>query len=239
MVLKGLPGREAVSRGRYRLGPAGVARVGSGEIVYLPPQPEIVPQLMVGVVEDIAAWRESYPPAVTAALAHFALVSVHPFEDGNGRTARLVAHMLLSGAGDVAPLLTVNDAIWVRRDEYYRVLRATQGPRFAEQVDVTPFLRFHTEALTASALSLENNAVAFARERDEFMQDLGDYFSERQLLALLFMRMVDRPISSATYAEVAVASPATAVRDLRELVGMGAVEKIGAGPATRYRLLVG
>ncbi len=239
LVLKGLPGREAVSRGRYRLGAAGVARVGSGEIVYLPPRPEIVPPLMAGVVEDIAAWRESYPPAVAAALAHFALVSVHPFEDGNGRTARLVAHMLLSGAGDVAPLLTVNDAIWVRRDAYYRVLRETQGPRFAEQVDVTPFLRFHTEALAASALALEDDAVAFGRTRDEVMRDLGARLSERQVLGLLFMRAVNRPISSATYADVTAASPATAVRDLRELLRMGALEKIGAGPATRYRLSLG
>ena len=236
LVLKGLPGREAVSRGRYRMGAAGVARVGSGEIVYLPPQPEFVPQLMAGVVEDIAAWRESYPPPVTAALAHFALVSVHPFEDGNGRTARLVSHMLLSGAGDVAPLLTVNDAIWVRREEYYRVLRETQGPRFAEQVDVTPFLRFHTEALTASALVLEDDAVAFGRTRDEVMRDIGEGLNERQVLGLLFMRAVNRPISSATYADVTGASPATAVRDLRELLRMGALEKIGAGPATRYLL---
>ncbi len=236
MVLKGLPGRAAASRGRYRLGAAGVARVDTRELVYLPPPPAILPQLMAGVVEDIASWRERYPPAVTAALAHFALVSVHPFEDGNGRTARLVAHMLLSGAGDVAPLLTVNDAIWVRRDEYYRVLRETQGPHFAEQVDVTPFLRFHTEALTASALALENNAVAFGRERDEFMQDSGGYLSERQALGVLFVLVVNRPISAATYAEVTGASHATAIRDLRELVRTGTMQKIGAGPATRYRL---
>ena len=236
IVLKGLPGREAASRGRYRLGPSAVVRAGTREMVYLPPPPETVPELMRGVVEDIASWRERYPAAVVAALAHFALVSVHPFEDGNGRTARLVAHMLLSGAGDVAPLLTVNDAIWVRREEYYRVLREMQGPDFQAQVDVTPFLQFHMEALTAAALTLEDGAVTFARVRDEMLRLFKGELGERQLLGVMYVVGLGRAISPATYSVVTGASSATASRDLRALVNRGLFQRTGRGKGTRYEL---
>lgn len=236
IVLKGLPGREAASRGRYRLGAAGVVRAGGRELVYLPPPPETVPELMAGVVEDIAGWRERYPPAVTAALAHFALVSVHPFEDGNGRTARLVSHMLLSGAGDVAPLLTVNDAIWARREAYYRVLRETQGRDFRAELDVTPFLAFHTEALTAAAVSLEDEAVEFAQVRDRALQSMKGVLSERQGVGLMYVMAFDRGISSSTYSEITGASSATASRDLSDLVSRGLFERAGRGKGTRYVL---
>ena len=233
IVLKGLPGREAASRGRYRVGAAGVVRAGSGELVYLPPPPERVSDLMRGVVEDVALWRERYPASVVAALAHFALVSVHPFEDGNGRTARLVAHMLLSGASDVAPLLAVNDVIWVRREAYYQVLRETQGRDFRAEVDVTPFVRFHTEALAAAAAALEDETVSFGRVLDGVQSERPD-LNHRQVLGVVFMSLIGRPISAATYAAVTGASSATASRDLRHLVTDYEIVRTGRGRRTRY-----
>ena len=234
IVLKGLPDRAARNRGRYRLGPAGVALPGSREVVYLPPSAQSVPELMSGLVGDIADWRQQFPAAVVAALVHFGIVSIHPFEDGNGRTARLVAHMLLSGAGDVAALLTVNDAIWVRRSEYYRVLGETQDPDFRQDLDVTPFVQFHTDALISAANSLEDEAVEFSRLRDEFVRSFGGAITERQTLGLLFLLLVGRPISSAAYMKFTGASQATASRDLKEMVRQEMLVRAGAGRSTRY-----
>lgn len=237
IVLRGLPGPPAQARGRYRLGPSAVVAEGTRRILYLPPPPERVPELMKGLVEEIEGWRTRYPSAVTAALAHFGLVSIHPFEDGNGRTARLIAEMLLRRKGrTVEGMLTVNEAILAERERYYAVLQETQGEEFRETVEVDAFLQFHTEALGRTAQSLEDRAVLLARLRDITIETGGGLYNERQATALMSVALLDRPISSSMYAKLARAAQTTAVADLNQLVAKGFFEKVGQGKNTRYRL---
>lgn len=238
LVLKGLPDDAARARGRYRLGPSAIRGEASGQIHYLPPRPETVPVLMAGLEEDIARWRAEQPAAITAALAHFGLVSIHPFEDGNGRTARLLAHMLLEHeGGTVERMLTVNEAILAERDRYYQTLRETQGPEFREVVNVDAFLEFHTSALLRAAIGLEEQAVAFNQQRDALLAQTRGALNERQVTALMFMVAIGRPLASSAYATVAKASQSTAVADLRDLVEKGILGKRGRGRNTRYELV--
>ena len=235
IVLKGLTGHAADNRGRYRLIAAAVQRENSSEIVYYPPAPELVPHLMSRLILDIEEWSGDHPPAVASALVHFGLVSIHPFEDGNGRTARLAAHLLLNRPGSGAALLALNEAIWDQRQEYYRVLRQTQGLHFRAELDVTSFLEFHTAALLSAAEDLAGEARRLAEVLDWFKHEFTDEFKERQALGYSFLYQLGRPISSATYAEVTGSSVATANRDLRDLVARGVLERTGRGKGSRYQ----
>lgn len=91
LVLKGIDDEEA---GRYR---RGQVRISGSE--FIPPDPSAVP----GLMRDFIAWltdeAQSRSPVERAALAHFRLVDIHPFTDGNGRTARLLMNLILIRAG--------------------------------------------------------------------------------------------------------------------------------------------
>lgn len=237
IVLSNIDTPEADARGRYRTRAIAVADRVTREVLYIPPPSREVGGYMEMLTDNIDHWRTQYPPAITAALAHFGIVSVHPFEDGNGRTARLAAHMALESAGEsVESLLQVNEAILEYREEYYQVLRETQGPRFKEVLNVQPFVEFHTKALIRSAERLHTEAVNFARHRERITASAEGALNERQVTALMFIIAVGRPVSSSLYARMAKSSQKTAVADLNDLVQGGSLRRIGRGPSTRYSL---
>ena len=122
LILEGLPEEMSGRRGQYRTGPSLIEDPESREIRYRPPPPDWIPDLMDRLIAHIQQWtaEESYSPPIIAALAHAGLVSIHPFEEGNGRTARLLADMILHQAGWSAEgMLALNVVIWRERDRYH------------------------------------------------------------------------------------------------------------------------
>ena len=152
----------------------------------------------------------SHPPPIITALAHFGLVSIHPFEDGNGRTARL-------------------------RDDDYAALHEAQGPDFQPSVDVTPFVQFHTDALSLAATRLEGRAVRFRRRLDGWTNLFREVLNDRQALGLMYMQEV-RPVSSSVYARLTGAAASSAYADLTDMVKRKAAVRTGKGRNTRYAL---
>ena len=235
LALKGLPEQQARNRGRYRLGQNLVVDAATREVRYRPPPPEPVPELMANFVEDVNEWVDKYPGPIAAALAHFGLISIHPFDDGNGRTARLVADMVLDlKRWSIAGALSPNSVLLERRADYYAALRDAQGEHFVEGVDATPFVRFHTEALAQAAAILEERVVLFNKRRDGWITAL-DFLNPRQVTALMFMLDIG-PLSSSLYARLTKTSQATALADLSQMVDRDLAIRQGAGRNTRYRV---
>ena len=235
LLLKGLPDHGARNRGKYRITPNRIVDSITRENRYLPTPPQWVPELMANLASDIEKWMESYQAPVAAALAHFGLISVHPFDDGNGRTARLLADMILDLQGwSVDGMLAVSRVMLDRRSEYYDALRDAQGMDFREDVDVTPFVAFQTRALGFATAALEDHVVSFSRRRDKLVREMS-FLKERQVTGLMFMIDLG-PISTPVYARMTESSQATALADLTELVSQGVVVREGAGRSTRYRL---
>lgn len=237
VMLKGLPDAQARSRGRYRAGTSLIINSHTREIRYRPPQAERVAGLMAGFVEDIQGWmaERTYEGPEIAALAHFGLISIHPFDDGNGRTARLLADMILYQTGwSNEGMISVSEAILQRQADYYDVLRETQGDGFINDVDVTPFVEFHTQALELSAIDLEKAVVNFNRRRDAFVEYTKGWLNQRQALGLMFMLDV-APLSTSSFAELVGASQSSAWSDLKEMIDRGLVKRVGQGRSTRYR----
>jgi Fic family protein len=238
IILRGLPSAEAQSRGKYRVGTSLIISSQTREVRYRPPQPEWVPSLMESFAKDIQGWMrdKTYPGPVIAALAHFGLISIHPFEDGNGRTARLLADMILQQTGwSNEGMLSVSEAILHRQQEYYDALRSTQGENFQPDVDATPFVDFHNGVLSGAAASLEGAVISFNRRRQEFVELTKGMMKARQALAFMFMMDV-APLSTSAYAELTGASQSSALSDLTEMVETKAVERVGRGRNTRYRI---
>jgi len=205
------------------------------EIRYRPPPPEPVPELMAHFVEDMNEWLEKHPGPIAAALAHFGLISIHPFDDANGRTARLVADMVLDlKRWSIEGTLSANGVLLDRRADYYAALQEAQGDHFVEDVDVTPFVRFHTQALAQAAAILEERVVLFNKRRDGWIRAM-DFLNRRQVTALMFMLDIGA-LSSSLYARLTKASQATALTDLSQMVDRDLAIREGAGRNTRYRV---
>jgi Fic family protein len=234
-TLKALPDTSARNRGKYRAGQNLVVDAATREVRYLPPPATMVPDLMASLIESVNGWRREYPGPVTAAMAHFGLVSIHPFDDGNGRVARLLADLVLALEDwSCDGMLTVNPLLLENRGAYYEVLRQVQGERFQPALDVTPFVEFHTRQLAAAMQRLEERVLRFRRELNEWTARY-EFLNQRQITALMFMREIG-PLSTSRQADLTESSPATALTDLGALVRAGLAVRGGAGPRTRYRL---
>ena len=234
VLLKDLETPEAQSRGAYRRRLVGVRR--GATVVYVGPPPEQVPGLMEQYVTDLRGWIEKEPGPVAAALAHFGLVSIHPFDDGNGRVARLVADMVLDLTGwSVRRSVSVSASILAEHQAYYAALQKAQGSQFTQEVDATPFIEFHMQRLRAAFDGLQVEAATWMRLVDVGIARLGeDREAGRLALGLLYLLAVG-PISSSEYARLCSCSQATAGTDLKLLVDTGVAERVGGGRSTRYR----
>lgn len=196
-------------------------------------------------VDQFLAWFESsrhdaeLDPLVRAGLAHFWFVTLHPFEDGNGRIARAIADRALAQADQQSiRLYAMSAAILARRADYYRCLEAGQRG----SLDLTAWLAWFLETLDVTLLGvLDQIELTLAKAR--FWQR----FSTAGLLPeqiKVLNRLLDggesgfeHGISASQYQKVAKVSKATATRHLAGLVEKGCLVKLPAGGrSTRYRV---
>lgn len=235
-LLRDLPGRAADRRGTYRAGGSQIVDEATRAPRYNPPPPEWVPDLMADLESNIAEWVRNDPAPVAAAKAHFGLISIHPFEDGNGRTARLLADLILhQGSWLVDGMISISAVLLARRQEYYNALREAQGMDYIDSVDVTPFVRFHTQALTDAVAQLEEKVVTFNMRRDEWTRTAPSTINQRQVIGVMYMTDLG-PLSTTTYARLAKCSQPTALSDLQGLMDARLVIRTGAGKSTRYSI---
>jgi Fic family protein len=137
--------------GRWRLTPIGVTGAGGG-LAFEGPAPEQVPELMGEVVGWLAHDDGATHPVVRAAMAHLHVVSVHPFEDGNGRLARIVQSLVLAREGLLAPeLSSIEEYLGEHTADYYAVLERVQGGSYQPQRSASAWIEFCLEAHLARA----------------------------------------------------------------------------------------
>lgn len=228
--------------GSYALG-AGDFRqrmvyVGSAErgIVYEPPAPELV----AAEVDALAAWLDAAETSalavpVRAALAHVRLAAIHPFTDGNGRVARILATLVMLRGGYRRPEFTSLEEWWGRHQASYYGAFDCLGPRWAPEVDVTPFVLAHVEAQVAQveALSLRQatERAIWTVLEDLVTEDLG---ALPRLADALFDAFFGRTVTNRYYRSLSDTSAATAATDLGRLSAAGLLAVAGAGRSTTY-----
>ena len=222
------------SPGLWRTVGVGVTGPG-GRLIYRAPDPVMVPPLM-DEVADWLAGDDDVHPIIRGAMAHFHIAAVHPFRDGNGRTARVVQSLVLASAGRVAPAFaSIERYLGDHTNDYYRALGDSQDGQYDPTSDVTPWLRFAIAAHRDEALALRER-LETAYQRREFVEHL---LRERSLPARMAMILdaclLGTPVHRDDYMAEEDVARATAIQDLRVLVGAGLVNREGGSRNIRYR----
>ena len=174
-------------------------------------------------------------PVLQAGLAHLWFVTVHPFDDGNGRIARAVADMALARSeGSSQRFYSMSSQIRAERNAYYDVLERTQRG----STDVSEWMGWFLACL---GRSIESSAAALAgvlAKARFWERAAGLSLNDRQRLVL--NRLLDGfegKLTTSKWAKLAKCSPDTALRDIAFLVDHGVlVRNPGGGRSTSYRL---
>jgi len=175
-------------------------------------------------------------PVVKAGLAHLWFVTVHPFEDGNGRIARAVGDMALARAEKSAQrFYSLSAQIQREREEYYDRLEATQKG----DLDVTAWLEWFLGCLLR-AIQSSNKTLAQVLAKARFWQHwAGMPLNDRQIKLLnKLLDGFDGKLTSSKWAAIGKCSQDTALRDITELMERGVLKKSEAsGRSTSYELM--
>ena len=174
-------------------------------------------------------------PVLKAALAHLWFVTIHPFDDGNGRIARAIADMSLARSeGSSQRFYSMSAQIREERGEYYRILEQTQR----EPMDVTAWMEWFLGCLTR-AIEGAQAALSSVIAKARYWEKLRDVpLNERQRLVInRLLEGFDGKLSTSKWAALTKSSQDTALRDIQQLVERGVLVRDPAGGrSTRYSL---
>lgn len=175
------------------------------------------------------------PALIRASIAHLYFVSIHPFEDGNGRISRALVEKSLAQTLRRPAVLALSVIIHKRRKAYYDTLEDSNK---VNQID--PWLNYFSEVIL-QAQSHTTMLAEFIITKAKFYDRYRGQLNERQTKALerMFREGPDGfegGLSAENYIRITGTSRATATRDLSELVAMGVLTKNGVGKGTRYSL---
>ncbi len=174
-------------------------------------------------------------PALKAGVAHLWFVTIHPFEDGNGRIARAIADMALARSEKSAQrFYSMSAQIRQERKAYYDILEATQKA----ELEITPWLEWFLDCLDRAFDAAETILASVLKKARFWKLHAGESFNERQ------RAMIDQlhngfegSLTSSKWAQLAKCSQDTALRDIDDLVQRGVLTKDAAGGrSTSYSL---
>lgn len=194
-------------------------------------------------LDQFIQWFNEPPPHLNpllrAGIAHLWLITLHPFDDGNGRLTRAVTDRALAQAErQSVRFYSLSAAIMARRNAYYAQLEQSQRG----ELDITPWLAWFLDTLE-EALQQALLRVDRVLSKTKFWQrHATTVLNERQIKVL--NRLLDaaedefsQGINARKYQSLAKVSKATATRDLAELLDKGCLERLpGGGRSTRYTL---
>ena len=188
---------------------------GREKIHYIAPSPERVD----GEMQKFLTWFNAEEPVssiIRSAIAHFWFVSIHPFEDGNGRLARIISDMLLA-RGEKSEFRFYNVSSQINKDKnhYYDILERMQHG----DGDITEWLVWYMQKLI-EALDEAETIVNTILNKSFFWQKASSIpMTERQTQMLnLFLDRYEAKITSKTWATLAKCSKDTAIRDIQDLL---------------------
>ena len=174
-------------------------------------------------------------PLTRAGIAHLYFVSIHPFEDGNGRIARALAEKSLAQNLGQPSLIALAYTIERARKAYYNALE-----RNNKDIEITDWLVYFGETIIEAQRNTIKR-VDFYVAKAKLYEKLRGKLNERQekVIARMFREGIDGfkgGLSAENYITIASTSRSTTTRDLQDLVEMGALTKTGELRHTRYHL---
>jgi Fic family protein len=212
------------SAGNYRKARVVVGNPKTGKITYVPPESEEVPLLTRSLLE----WLNSEEaldlmPALQAGIAHYELARIHPFLDGNGRTARALATLILTKRDfDTKKFFALEEYYNEDRPAYYSALANAD----AKGGDLTEWLEYFLFGIAVEISRVENTVMKMSNDRlmKEKYGQIG--LSGRQIKAVGYLKEKGQ-ITNKEYQELCDVSQPTANRDLQDMVDKSVLKQKG------------
>lgn len=172
-------------------------------------------------------------PLIKAAMAHLWFVTIHPFDDGNGRIARAIADMQLARAdGSPQRFYSMSAQIRKERNEYYSILETTQKG----SMDITSWLIWFLQCLDRAINATDETLAAVLNKAKFWERHSGTMLNERQRTMLnKLLDGFEGKLNTSKWARITKTSNDTALRDIQDLMDKNILEKdIGSGRSTSY-----
>lgn len=214
--------------GQYRVIQNYVANSKTKEIIYTPPSAYEVPILMA----ELVAWiqnEQAIPAVLLSGIAQFQLVHIHPFLDGNGRTARLLSTLCLYRRGyDFKKLFTISEYYDRNRQDYYTAIQSVRN----NKMDMTYWLEYFCKALETQMREIQLKG-SMAIQLD--ILAIEHKLSQRQKRALEYLFEKGREFSINDYELLCPGINRRSLqRDLSDLANKGLITQKGLRKARRY-----
>lgn len=186
--------------------------------------------------------KDDLDPVLKSAIAHLWFVTLHPFEDGNGRIARAIADMQLARAdGSRERFYSMSVQIRQERNDYYNILEKIQKSTNATKtgIDITSWLEWFLGCL-GRALDTTENTLDNVFKKARFWQShpAGSINKRQEKIINKLFEGFEGKLTSSKWAKITKCSQDTALRDIIDLVEKGVLVKdLGGGRSTSYSLV--
>jgi Fic family protein len=205
----------------------------TGEIFFRPPQNQEVPIL----VKDLLEWINSeelkeLDPVIEAGIVHYELVRIHPFIDGNGRTARVLAALILYLRGfDVNQFFCLDDYYDSDRPAYYKALQSVKP----DILDLTNWLEYFVEGVNISIEAVKERILRLSSRRLQKAKGKQVALTERQMRIIEFINQNGK-ITNRDVREMFKLSDEGALKEIKKLTNLEIIKSEGKGRALQYIL---
>jgi len=223
--------------GQYRPGPIYVVRRRLGmpqETIYTGPEAKRVTKLMKEFVDWLKISEEKeINPVIVAAIAHLEIVAIHPFNDGNGRTARALATLLLYQRGyDFRRLFALEDYYNTDRQSYYKAINL--GKTYDERKnDITSWLEYFTKGFRKEIDNVKDGILMLSSRKVDGKIKSQIYLTPEQLKIIDFLDQMGR-ITAKDVEDVLSIPKRTAQLHVEKLKKIKMIKPVGKGRATYY-----
>lgn len=230
---RAMAGRFDLGAGRLRTeAPVFIVNRLTGEQVFLPPPGPEVQTLIEEACDRMVAGHPH--PAIAAAWIHVAVAAIHPFKDGNGRSARILASLAMYRGGFKKREFTSLEEWWGRHlDDYYHLFDGL-GQEFSAKADVTSFILGHVEGQLHQVRALDLRLRAQQQIWTALEEVAEGSHLDRRIANALWDAFFGRDVTAGYYRSLADVSPATATNDLAGAVAAGLLLPKGERRGRRY-----
>lgn len=237
----GRSGLYTIKNGHWRDDSTGPMQIVSGaigkeKVHYQAPDALNVPFQMHQFIHWVNDETVNMDTVLKAAIAHLWFVTIHPFEDGNGRIARAITEMLLCRSDNSAQrFYSMSAQIRAERKSYYDILERTQRGG----IDITHWLVWFLVTLNNAIESSDEILSNILKKANFWKNHSNTIFNERQ--KLMINKLLDGfegKLQSSKWAKITKSSPDTALRDIKDLIDKGVLTKDDSGGrSTHYELV--
>ncbi|OGW14926.1 MAG: hypothetical protein A2035_05150 [Nitrospirae bacterium GWA2_42_11] len=205
----------------------------TGEVIFRPPLNEDVPKLMKALI----AWinspdAQTIDPIIEAGIAHYEFVRIHPFVDGNGRTARVLATLILYLRGfDAKQFFCLDDYYDSDRPAYYRILQSVNQ----KTLDLTNWLEYFVEGVKVSITAVKERVIRLSSERLRKARKGQVALTERQMKIVEFINQ-NGQITNRDVRSMFHISNRAALDEIMKLLKMKVIKTLGKGRNLHYEI---